>query len=113
MINDFVQFVHFLIHESTISPSAKAYLMECEEWVPKYQLRGLKYGITVSSLVYLFFPVVRRQPFLRRFAISMLPMYYFLNWGYVWGHENYWRRVKEVSVTYEIFTGTRSKFTMK
>lgn len=105
--------VHFLIHESTISPSAKQYLSEAEEWVPKYQMRGLKYGITTSAFVYFLFPVVRRQPFLRRFAISMLPMAYFLRWGYVWGHENYWRRVKEITVTYEIFVGTRSKFTMK
>ena len=43
----------------------------------------------------------------------MLPMAYFMRWGYVWGHENWWRRAKEVVVTYEIFTGTRSKFTMK
>jgi hypothetical protein len=105
--------VHFLIHESTISQSAKRYLIEAEEWVPKYQLRGLKYGLTVSSLVYFFMPVVNRQPFLRRFTVSMLPMVYFLRWGYVWGHENYWRRVKEVTVTYEIYVGTRSKFTMK
>jgi len=40
-------------------------------------------------------------------------MVFFLRWGYVWGHENYWRRVKEVTVTYEIFTGSRSKWTMK
>jgi hypothetical protein len=40
-------------------------------------------------------------------------MFFFLRWGYVWGHENYWRRVKEVTVTYEIFAGARSKFTMK
>ena len=87
--------------------------MECEEWVPKYQLRGLKYGLTASSLVYFLMPVVKRQPFLTRFGISMLPMIYFMRWGHVWGHENYWRRVKEVSVTYEIYVGTRSKFTMK
>jgi hypothetical protein len=64
-------------------------------------------------LVFVFFPVVRRQPFLRRFAISMLPMIFFLRWGYIWGHEHYWRRVKEVVVTYEIFAGVRSKFSMK
>jgi hypothetical protein len=66
-----------------------------------------------SLLVYLFFPVIRKQPFLKRFFISMVPMAFFMRWGYIWGHENYWRRVKEVVVTYEIFTGTRSKFTMK
>lgn len=92
---------------------AKVYLKECEEWIPKYQLRGLKYGMTVSALTYMFFPVIRRQPFLRRFSISILPMIFFMRWGHVWGHENYWRRVKEVSVTYEIYAGTRSKFTMK
>ena len=43
----------------------------------------------------------------------MIPMAFFLRWGYVWGHENYWRRVKEVVVTYEIAAGARSKFTMK
>ena len=43
----------------------------------------------------------------------MIPMAYFLRWGYVWGHENWWRRAKEVIVTYEIVCGTRSKFTMK
>jgi hypothetical protein len=43
----------------------------------------------------------------------MLPMFFFLRWGYVWGHENYWRRVKEVVVTYEIHTGARHKMTMK
>ena len=81
--------------------------------MPKYQLRGFKYGCTASLAVFFFFPVVRKQPFLRRFVIAMVPMAGFLRWGYVWGHENYWRRVKEVLVTYEIYAGTRSKFTMK
>ena len=89
------------------------YLKECEHWVPKYQLRGLKYGLTTSLMVFFFMPVIRRQPFLRRFGFSMIPMVGFMRWGYVWGHENYWRRVKEVVVTYEIFSGARSKFTMK
>ena len=92
---------------------AKKYLTECEDWVPRYQLRGFKYGCTVSAAVFFLMPVVRRQPFVRRFAVSMLPMFFFMRWGYVWGHENYWRRVKEITVTYEIFVGTRSKFTMK
>jgi hypothetical protein len=102
-----------LIHESNISPASKNYLRDLEEWVPKYQLRGLKYGLTVSAATFFFLPVVRRQTFVRRFMISQLPMFFFLRWGYTWGHENYWRRVKEVTVTYEIFTGSRSKFTMK
>ena len=105
--------MHFLINEAGISPSAKVYLQDCEHWVPKYQLRGFKYGLTTSLLTFFFMPVVRKQPFLRRFLISQIPMFFFLRWGYVWGHENYWRRVKEVTVTYEIFTGARSKFTMK
>ena len=105
--------MHYLINDSTVSPASKVYLQECEFWVPKYQLRGLKYGLTVSSLVFFFMPVVRKQTFMRRFMISMVPMAFFMRWGYIWGHENYWRRVKEVVVTYEITTGTRSKFTMK
>ena len=73
----------------------------------------MKYGLVTSAATYAFFPVIRRQPFVRRFSISMLPMAYFLNWGYIWGHENWWRRQKEVVVTYEIFAGTRSRMTMK
>jgi hypothetical protein len=92
---------------------SKNYLRGCEEWIPKYQLRGFKYGLAGSTLTFFLFPVVRQQTFVRRFAISMLPMAYFMRWGYVWGHENWWRRAKEVVVTYEILNGTRSKFTMK
>ena len=107
------EFVHWLINDSNISESSKRYLRENDFWVQKYQLRGLKYGLVSSAATYMFFPVIRRQPFVRRFSISMLPMAYFLNWGYVWGHENWWRRAKEVVVTYEIYCGNRSKFTMK
>ena len=107
------EFVHWLIHESNISPVSKNYLKEQDEWIQKYQLRGIKYGIFTSSMTFLFFPVIRRQTFVRRFTISMIPMAYFLRWGYVWGHENWWRRAKEVIVTYEILNGTRSKFTLK
>ena len=107
------EFVHWLINDSNISLASKRYLRECDDWVPKYQLRGLKYGIFSSTAVFFLWPVVNRQPFVRRFAISMVPMAYFLNWGYVWGHENWWRRAKEVVVTYEIFAGTRSHYTMK
>merc|ERR1712166_257574 len=105
--------IHFLINESNISASSKTYLKECDVWVPKYQLRGFNYGLCVSAATYFAMPVVRRQPFGRRFMISMLPMAYFMRWGYVWGHENWWRRAKEVVVTYEIFAGTRSKWTQK
>jgi len=102
-----------LINDSNISTVSKNYLQEAEEWVPKYQLRGVKYGLTVSAATFFFMPVVRKQPFVRRFLISAVPMYFFWRWGYEWGHEHYWRRVKEVVVTYEMFTGARSKFTMK
>ena len=107
------EFVHWLINDSNISASSKMYLRDNQYWLEKYQLRGLKYGLVTSAATYLFFPVVRRQPFVRRFGISMLPMAYFLNWGYVWGHENWWRRQKEVVVTYEIFAGNRHRTTMK
>lgn len=107
------QFAHWLTYDSNISLSSKRYLRECEDWIERYQIRGFKYGATVSTAVFFFMPVVRRQPFLRRFSISMLPMAYFMRWGYVWGHENWWRRAKEVIVTYEIYAGTRSKWTMK
>ena len=107
------EFVHWLINDSNISQSSKRYLTEQDHWVQKYQLRGLKYGMFASTATFMFFPVIRRQPFVRRFTVSMLPMAYFLNWGYQWGHENWWRRAKEVVVTYEILAGTRSKFTMK
>ena len=43
----------------------------------------------------------------------MMPMAYFLNWGYVWKHENWWRRQKQVVVTYEIFAGNMHRTTMK
>ena len=106
-------YLDFLINESQISPLSKTYLRESQEWVPRYQLRGFKYGLIGSSIVYFFFPVVRRSPFVYRFTISAIPMFYFMRWGHVWGHENMWRRAKEVIVTYEIATGARSKFTMK
>jgi len=54
------ELVHWLIHDSNISMASKRYLNECEEWVPKYQLRGLKYGLLTSSLTFLCFPVIRK-----------------------------------------------------
>ena len=54
------EFVHFLIHESNISAQSKQYLLENENWIPKYQLRGFKYGLLTSTLTFMFFPVVRR-----------------------------------------------------
>ena len=93
------EFVHFLINDSNVSPISKNYLKDAEAAVAKWQYRGFKYGLLSSTLTYAFFPVIRRQPFTRRFLFSMLPFAYFMNWGHVWGHE--------------IFAGTRSKFTMK
>ena len=107
------ELVTYLINDSNISPISKNYLRDCENWIPHYQYRGFKYGILCSSLTYCLMPVVRRQSFVRRFAFSMLPMFYMMKWGWTWGHENFWRRAKEVVVTYEILAGTRSKFTMK
>ena len=88
-------------------------MQENDYWVQKYQLRGLKYGLFAIAATFTLFPVIRRQPFVKRMALSLVPMAYFMNWGYVWGHENWWRRAKEVVVTYEIYSGTRSKMTMK
>ena len=107
------ELVHWLIHDSTISPASKTYLADLEFWVPKYQMRGFKYGLVSSAATFFFFPVIRKQTFARRFAVSMVPMAFFMRWGYVWGHEHWWKRAKEVVVTYEIFAGTRSKITMK
>ena len=52
--------ISYLVEESNISPISKNYLADCQDWVPKYQLRGFKYGLVSSTAVYLFFPVVRR-----------------------------------------------------
>ena len=111
--NDRRELVEYLANDSNITPLSKVYLRECEEWIPRYQYRGFKYGLVTMSATYLFFPLVRKQPFVKRALISTLPMIYFMKWGYTWGHENFWRRAKEVVVTYEMFAGTRSKFTMK
>ena len=102
-----------MINDSNISPISKRYLEENNHLVSKWQIRGFKYGLFTSFVTFAAFPVIRRQTFVRRFALSMLPMAYFMNYGYGWGHEMWWTKQKEVVVTYEIFTGTRSKFTMK
>ena len=107
------EFVNYLIEEGNITPISKNYLQDSYDWIPRYQYRGFKYGLLFSSGTYLFFPVIRKLPFAKRAAFSMLPMYYFMKWGHTWGHENFWKRAKEVTVTYEILAGTRSKFTMK
>ena len=105
--------VNYLIHDSNITPISKNYLVDCEKYIWHYQFRGFKYGLVTSSFVFFFFPVIRRLNFVRRAGVSLLPMFYFMKWGHTWGHENFWRRAKEVVVTYEIFVGTRHKFTMK
>ena len=105
--------VRYLIEDSNITPVSKNYLRDCEDYIPRYQYRGFKYGLFSSIFVYTCFPVIRKQPFSRRFLVASIPMIYFMRWGHTWGHENFWRRAKEVVVTYEILAGTRSKFTMK
>ena len=80
------EFVHWLINESNVSPVSKNYLKKFEDTPAKYQLRGFKYGLVGSAFTFFFFPVIKRQTFVRRFGISMIPMIYFMNWGYVWGH---------------------------
>ena len=54
------EFVHWLIHDSNISPISKRYLEENQYWLEKYQLRGLKYGLFASTATFLLFPVIRR-----------------------------------------------------
>ena len=79
-------FIHFLIHDSTISPTSKVYLQEQEFWIQKYQLRGFKYGLFASTLTFFCMPVVRRQPFVTRFLVTCIPMAWFLKFGHTWGH---------------------------
>ena len=76
-------------------------------------MRGIKYGLAVGGATFFFMPVVRRLPFSRRFGISLFPFLCYCQWGYNWGHENYWRRAKEVMVTQEVMEGTRSEYTLK
>merc|ERR1712232_1289613 len=54
------EFVHHITYNSTVSPACKKYLKELEFWPEKYQLRGFKYGLVGSGLVFFFFPVIRR-----------------------------------------------------
>ena len=107
------EFVRRLIHDSTIDPEAKERLNKHFEIIQHFQLRGFKYGLLTSAAVFFFLPVVNRQLFLRRLAISSIPMFVFLKWGHTWGHEKWWRKSYPVIVTYEIGAGVRSKFTGK
>ena len=53
------ELVNYLIHDSNITPASKTYLAECEDWIPRYQLRGFKYGLVSSAAVYFAMPVIR------------------------------------------------------
>ena len=54
------QLVDYLIEESAISPISKNYLRDAQNFVPHYAMRGFKYGLASSTIVFLFCPVVRR-----------------------------------------------------
>ena len=107
------EFVHDLIYKLNLDPSGKAALKEHYELISHYQIRGFKYGAVTSAAVFFLMPVVRRQMFLRRFFLSMIPFLWFMKWGYTWGHEKWWRKSYPVIATYEIGSGLRSKFTGK
>ena len=107
------EFVHRLINNSRISLEGKMRLEENLEIIPHFQFRGFKYGIVVSSAVFFLLPVVNRQLFLRRLAISSIPFFAFMRWGYIWGHEKWWRKTYPVIATYEIASGIRNQFTGK
>ena len=77
------------------------------------QFRGFKYGVSAGLFTFFLMPVVRQQTFVRRITISAIPFVYFMKAGHTWGHEIYWRKAKEVVVTYEMLSGTRSNYTMK
>lgn len=71
-----------MISDSTIPAASKKYLEDCEEWIPKMQIRNFKYGSGLAVATFFFMPVVRRQPFVRRTLISLVPFYYFMMAGY-------------------------------
>ena len=81
--------------------------------VPYYQFRGFRYGLTAGLFVFFCMPVVRRQTFIRRAGISAIPFAMFMYWGYIWGHEHWWRQTYEGIMSFEIGTGARHRFTMK
>ncbi|CAI2383332.1 unnamed protein product [Moneuplotes crassus] len=107
------EFVHRLMTHSNINLDGKRRLKENYGIIQHYQLRGAKYGAITSAAVFFFLPVVNRQLFLRRFAISMIPMFVFLRWGYIWGHQHWWRKSYPVITTYEVVAGLRNQFTGK
>ena len=107
------EFVHRLINDSNINLEGKRRLQEHLDIIPHFQFRGFKYGLILSTSTFFFLPVVNRQLFLRRLAISSIPMMVFLRWGYVWGHEKWWRKTYPVVTTYEVATGVRNAFTGK
>ena len=63
--------VRYLIEDSNISPISKNYLKDCEDWIPRYQYRGFKYGLGSMVFVYAFFPVTRRLVTRPRWKCSM------------------------------------------
>ena len=106
-------FVQRLCYDLQMEPGSIEKLRENYEIISHFQFRGFKYGIITSAAVFLFMPVVRRQLFLRRLLISSLPFFWFMKWGYTWGHEKWWRKTYPVVASYEIGSGLRSKFTGK
>mmetsp|Transcript_6869 Transcript_6869/g.6018 ORF Transcript_6869/g.6018 Transcript_6869/m.6018 type:complete len:157 (-) Transcript_6869:35-505(-) len=111
--HDRKEYVHRLIYDSNIDLEGKRRLKENFNIVPHFQSRGFKYGLVVSSSVFFFLPVVKRQLFLRRLAISSIPLIVFLRWGYIWGHQTWWRKTYPVVTTYEVGAGLRNQFTGK
>ena len=107
------EFVHKLIYDSRVDPATKVKLKENFELIAHFQFRGFKYGCATSAMVFFLLPVVRRQLFLRRFAISMIPMAVFLKYGHTWGHEHWWRKSMPYISSYEVGIGTRSRFSGK
>ena len=107
------EFVHNLINEIDLDLEAKLRLQENMASISHFQFRGFKYGLVTSAAVFFCFPVIRKQMFLRRLALSSIPMMVFLKWGYEWGHQNFWRKSYPVITTYEIGIGTRSHYTGK
>ena len=107
------EFMHKMINDSLVPPAVKVKMQEAYDDIARFQFRGFKYGLATSAATFFLLPVVRRQLFLRRFAISMIPMAAFLKYGYTWGHENAWRKAYKYLAVYEISGGTRNRFTGK
>ena len=107
------EFVHKLITDSNMNLEGKKRLRDNYDLIQHYQFRGFKYGLIASSAVFFLLPVVKRQLFVRRLALSLIPMAVFMRWGYNWGHKHWWRKSYPVVTTYEVVVGNRSQFTGK